>query len=317
MSDTERLVSILIPAFDAERWVAQAIQSALDQTWPWTEIIVVNDGSRDGTARVARSFESAGVRVIDRTHQGAAAARNVAFRESRGRYIQHLDADDLMDPRKIEVQMRRLAEDGPGCVASGAWARFRDDLGQARFVPEPVWADLGAVEWLVASWTGGWMMHPAAWLVPRDVVERAGPWDEALTLNDDGEFFCRVLLASRGVRFCGEARTYYRSGLPGSLSGRRSREAYESAWRSTNLAVARLLACEDSDRTRRACADSFQRLAFQLYPDAVDLVRRAEARVRQLGGSRLDYEGGRMARWLSRTVGWKVARRFQRLRRAS
>lgn len=317
MTDAGTLVSILIPAFDAERWIAQAIRSALDQTWCWREIIVVNDGSEDATGKIAREFGSAGVRVIEQTNRGASTARNVAFRESQGAFIQYLDGDDLLHPAKIEVQMRRLAREEPGFLASGAWARFRADPGTARFVPEPVWADLDGVGWLVASWTGGGMMHPAAWLVPRDVVERAGPWDETLTLNDDGEFFCRVLLASRGVRFCGEARTYYRSRLQGSLSATRSRPAHLSAWRATEASVAHLLAREDSLRTRRAGADSFQRLAFQFYPDAVDLVRRAEHHARQLGGSTLDYDGGRIIRCLSKTVGWKVARRLQRLRRAS
>lgn len=311
------LVSILIPAFDAERWLGQAIQSALDQTWRWREIIVVNDGSGDTTGKIARGFESAEVRVIEQSNRGASAARNVAFRESRGAFIQYLDADDLLHPEKIEIQMRRLARKEPGFVASGAWARFYADPGTARFVPEPVWADLDAVDWLVASWTGGGMMHPAAWLAPRDVVEEAGPWDETLTLNDDGEFFCRVLLASRGVTFCGEARSYYRSGLQGSLSATRSWPSHLSAWRATEASVAHLLAREDSLRTRRAGADCFQRLAFQFYPDVVDLVRSAEHHARQLGGSTLKYDGGRVIRCLSKTVGWKMARRLHRLLRAS
>src|SRR5438552_11213746 len=89
------LVSIVIPAFNAERWLAHAVKSALDQTWPWTEIVVVNDGSRDGTRAAAASFHSATVRVIDQANRGAAAARNRGFLESRGEFIQYLDADDL------------------------------------------------------------------------------------------------------------------------------------------------------------------------------------------------------------------------------
>jgi glycosyltransferase involved in cell wall biosynthesis len=311
------LVSILIPAFNAERWVARAIQSALDQTWRQKEVIVVNDGSTDVTGMIAREFESAGVRVFDQTNRGASAARNRAFHESQGAYVQYLDADDLLDPAKIEVQMRRLATEEPAFLAAGAWARFHADPSTARFVPEPVWVDLQPVEWLVSSWMGGGMMHPAAWLVPRGVVERAGPWNEALTLNDDGEFFCRTLLASRGVKFCHEARTYYRSGLHGSLSSIRCREAHRSSWQATETSIAHLLARENSERTRRAAADALQRLAFQLYPDAPDLVRLAEDRMRELGGSGLSYDGSRVTRWLSRAVGWKAMRRLQHFRRAS
>ena len=308
------LVSIVIPAFNAERWLAHAVKSALDQTWPWTEIVVVNDGSRDGTRAVAASFHSATVRVIDQANRGAAAARNRGFLESRGEFIQYLDADDLLDPRKIEVQMTRLTREEPSCVAAGSWGRFHEDPWAAQFVRERAWADLPPVDWLVCSWMGGGMMHPAAWLVPRDVIERAGPWDETLTLNDDGEFFCRALLRSRGVKFCGDARSYYRSGVAGTLSGSRSRVAYESAWRATEACRRHLLASEDSPRTRRAAADSFQRLAHQLHPTAPDLVRRAEARVRELGGSDLPCDGGPTFRLVRSVVGWKIARRLQRLR---
>src|SRR5262249_15570247 len=94
------LVSILIPAYNAEPWIADTLRSALAQTWPNTEIIVVDDGSRDETLKVARQFECAKLRVITHKNQGAAATRNVAFSLSRGEYIQWLDADDLLAPDK-------------------------------------------------------------------------------------------------------------------------------------------------------------------------------------------------------------------------
>src|SRR6266513_6470560 len=99
------LVSILIPAYNAERWIADTIRSALAQTWPRKEIIIVDDGSRDQTRRVARQFASGDVSVIAQENQGAAAARNNAFELCQGDYIQWLDADDLLSPDKIAKQM--------------------------------------------------------------------------------------------------------------------------------------------------------------------------------------------------------------------
>src|SRR4051812_39485005 len=99
------LVSILIPAYNAERWIGDSIASAVGQTWKRTEIIVVDDGSSDGTAALARRFEADGVRVITQKNQGAAAARNTAYGMCRGDYIQWLDADDLLDADKIERQL--------------------------------------------------------------------------------------------------------------------------------------------------------------------------------------------------------------------
>ena len=104
------LVSILIPAYNAEEWIADTIQSAIAQTWPRKEIIVVDDGSRDRTAEVARRFASKEVAVVSTENQGAAAARNHALQLSQGDYIQWLDADDLLAPDKIERQLAALRE---------------------------------------------------------------------------------------------------------------------------------------------------------------------------------------------------------------
>src|SRR5689334_11048168 len=108
------LVSILIPAYNAERWLAETLESALSQSWDRKEIIVVDDGSKDATLLVARSFEKRGVRVVTQANQGAAIARNRAFELSQGEYIQWLDADDLLAPDKIERQMHVL-QSGASC----------------------------------------------------------------------------------------------------------------------------------------------------------------------------------------------------------
>src|ERR1700753_4047256 len=106
------LVSILIPAFNAEEWIVDTLRSALAQTWEPKEIIVVDDGSTDRTLTIARLFESYGVRVLTQKNQGAAVARNRAFAHSRGEYIQWLDADDLLARDKIARQME-LVERNP------------------------------------------------------------------------------------------------------------------------------------------------------------------------------------------------------------
>src|SRR5215510_1057945 len=119
------LVSILIPAYNAELCIAQTIESALAQTWEPKEIIVVDDGSKDQTLTVARRFSSAGVTVVSQPNQGAAAARNKAFSLSRGEYIQWLDADDLLSPDKITKQMEAaLSHGAKRTLFSSEWAHF-------------------------------------------------------------------------------------------------------------------------------------------------------------------------------------------------
>jgi glycosyltransferase involved in cell wall biosynthesis len=305
------LVSILIPVYNSQEWLAQTIQSALDQTWQNKEIIIVDDGSKDNSLAIANSFASSITKVIARENRGASAARNCALQAAQGDFIQYLDADDLLAPNKIECQIERLEKGNLECVTSGTWGRFYNSSQEANFIPEPVWRDMSPVDWLICSWEGGGMMHPAAWLVPRAIAQLAGNWNEKLSLNDDGEYFCRTILASKGIEFCPEAKSYYRSGITGSLSGKRSKTGWESAFLSLELCVDRLLSREDTPRTRHASATAFQRFIYSTYPEAIDIVQKAEAKVASLGGSSLKPDGGLVFQILARTIGWKLAKRVQ------
>ncbi len=119
------LVSILIPAYNAAPWIGETIQSALRQDWPRTEIIVVDDGSRDKTLAVARSFSVANLSVVTQKNAGASAARNRAFSLCRGDYIQWLDADDLLAADKISRQMEVVEKCAdPRTLFSSEWGQF-------------------------------------------------------------------------------------------------------------------------------------------------------------------------------------------------
>jgi glycosyltransferase involved in cell wall biosynthesis len=309
------LVSVLTPCYNAAPWLEATVASVRAQTWRNYEIILVDDGSTDDTLALARRLAGPDVKVLHQPNSGQCSAFNAAFRQAQGDFIEYLDADDLLHPRKLEVQLARLAALPPGWIASGAWARFHRDPAEAEFRPEKVWRDLAPVDWLVESWSGGGMMHGAAWLAPRAIAAAAGPWDERLSLINDFDFFTRVLLASQGVAFCPEARSYYRSGLPGSLSGSTSRRAWESAFLSTTLGTKSLLSREDSSRTRSAAAINWQRFVYSAYPQVPDLVTQAEAEVRSLGGCELELGGGTIFQLLRRALGWKLARRAQVLGR--
>ena len=310
------LVSILVPCHNAAPWLAQTLESALAQTWPATEIIVIDDGSGDNSVALARTFEPRGVRVLTQPNAGASAARNRALRASRGEFIQFLDADDLLSPAKIAEQLALLAVRPAGAVATCAWGRFTNDPAQARFADEVVFCDFArAVDFLVRCGDDGAMMHPSAWLVPRAVAERAGPWDETLSLNDDGEYFCRVALAAPEIAFCAApgARSYYRSGLPDSLSQQRNERARRSLFRSLELVERHLRAAEDSPRTRRAAAGHYQRFVHMFFPFPADLLQAAEARIAALGGASFSLPPmGPKTAALARLVGWKNVWRLKR-----
>ncbi len=206
------LVSILIPAYNAEAWISDTLRSAIAQTWERKEIIVVDDGSKDQTLAVARQFESEQLKVVTQKNQGASATRNNAFAMSKGDYVQWLDADDLMAPEKTASQMEAAERSGSKrTLISGAWARFMHRPYRAEFRPSPLWEDLLPAEWLMRKMEHDTYMQTATWLVSRELAEAAGKWDTRLLGDDDGEFFCRVLLASEGTRFVKESKVYYRA----------------------------------------------------------------------------------------------------------
>ena len=105
ITSNETSVSILIPAYNAERWIADTIRSALAQTWPARRSLSLMMGHAIGRSRVARQFASRMFSVVTQENQGASAARNKAFELCQGDYIQWLDADDLLSPDKIAKQM--------------------------------------------------------------------------------------------------------------------------------------------------------------------------------------------------------------------
>jgi glycosyltransferase involved in cell wall biosynthesis len=307
------LVSIVIPCRNGAAWLGAAIESGLGQSWKHLEIIVVDDASTDDSRDVAARYRDRGVVALDCARRGAAAARNAGLQRARGDFIQFLDADDVLDADKIRAQIERLADAPAGAVASGAWARFRQHPSEAVFAAEPVWRDFSAPEeFLIASWRGGGMMANFAWLTPRAVLERAGPWDETLSLVDDGEYFCRVLLVASAVVFCGNARGFYRSGAAPGLSRRRDRAALLSGFTAIDLSCRLLLQRCSSPAAKTACATNYLRFAYEAYPDARDLVALAERRARELGGSELRPGGGRAFQLLAKGFGWKFGKHCQR-----
>ena len=307
-------VSILIPAFNAQEWIAETLRSAIAQTWRRKEIIVIDDGSTDQTLSIARQFESDCVRVETQKNQGAAASRNKALSVSHGDYIQWLDADDLLSPDKIARQLEALG--GPcrnkRTLLSSAWGRFMYRTYRAKFIPTALWSDLSPVEWLLRKMGQNLYMQTATWLVSRELAEAAGPWNTELLGDDDGEYFCRVLLSSVGTRFVPEARVYYRTSVSNSLSyiGRSDRKL-DAQWRSMQFHISYLRSLEDSQRVRAACVSYLQNWLIYFYPERLGIVKQAEEMAKDLGGELGAPELSWKYSWIETILGWRAAKRAQ------
>jgi glycosyltransferase involved in cell wall biosynthesis len=307
------LVSILVPAYNAQEWIADTLESAIAQTWPNKEIIVVDDGSKDGTLAIAQRFASRGVTVVCQPNAGAAAARNTAFSVSHGDFIQWLDADDLLAPDKIATQMAVAVQlRSRRTLLSAGWGRFMYRPSRAEFVPTDLWADLSAAEWLRRKMDQNLHMQTATWLVSRELTEAAGPWNTRLLGDDDGEYFCRVLLQSDGIKFVPGAKVFYRMAGPSSLSYiGRSNSKIDAQFHSMRLHIGYLRSLEDSERVRAACVNYLQNWLSFFYPERPDVVAEAEQMAAELGGRlrvpRLSWK----YRWIGALFGRNFTKRAQ------
>ncbi len=128
-------VSIIIPAYNAEKWISEALQSVINQTWENIEIIVVNDGSTDATEKVIQSFKDGRIKYFFQANKGQCVASNAGLSKATGDYIKFFDADDIMNSEHVEAQLKKL-NGSKTSIASCAWGRFyNDDYTSASFVP--------------------------------------------------------------------------------------------------------------------------------------------------------------------------------------
>lgn len=325
------LVSIIIPVYNTGDYLEPALRSAITQTWPNIEVIVVDDGSTDGSLERARRFESDRLRVIAQKNGGSCSARNTGARAARGDYLQFFDHDDLLAPDKIEKQMAHWHPAlSPRTLLMGEIIRFFDSADGVRHeIPpgvdyHPAWAgthpeftQLPSRDWLIRWWTHRLETTPLAWLIPRELMAAAGPWEERfLSRLDDFEFITRLLLAADNVLVTPEARAYFRTMVAGSMSSQdqnRTRRAHEGQLFALNLCCDHLLAEEDTPRTRAAAAGLLMDFAYAAYPAHAAPARIAERRARSLGAALPSCPGGRVTQTLVPLVGWRLAKRIQHL----
>lgn len=294
----EPLVSIIVPLYNAEKYIGEAIASAMAQTWPFKEILVVDDGSTDRSLSIAQTYQSDWVKVISQPNKGASAARNTGLKHATGNFIQFLDADDLLSEDKIELQVKAL-KNAPGKIAVCSTIHFTDGSPHKDSTPsayeEQFLIDSDNPAWFLTHLWGGYgdngsMVQPNAWLTPREIIEKAGPWNETLTVDDDGEYFCRVLLQANGIVKTG-GYNYYRKYTNNnfSLSASKLEKHYTSLIHSLGLRYDHISSREPTDALKKAYARSLQSVYNSMYP-AYPLLRRSiKQSIKKLGITSPEY----------------------------
>lgn len=307
------LVSICIPAFNAGKYISETVASLIKQTYKQIEIIVVDDGSADDTLQKLKAIKDPRLVYYSIENAGASAARNTAYRFSHGTYVKFMDADDLLSENCVEEQVNAILANEHS-IASAKWGRFCEpDLSDFQLVPEKNWVTLAGPDWLVESLIdyGRNMTQPGIFLIPRQLIEKAGLWDESLSLIDDFDFMTRIIAISQEVVFCQQAVLYYRSGITTSLSRQSSRPHMVSAFLAQLKGIKAILNKRDDARAKLACANSLQSWAYEFYPAHMDLFTGLDSEIKKLGGAFLPVEGGFFYRLIVRILGWKAGKRIK------
>lgn len=304
-------VSIIIPLHNGEAFIEETLTSCLNQDQEHLEIIVVENGSKDKSYEVASKIKDDRLKLFKIDLPNAAAARNYGFLQSKGEYITFLDADDILGSNKIELQLSVLQNKPAGWVASCAWAKFNEKVEEAQVKTQRVWKVHEPIDWMVSHLTGGGMMIPGCWLIPRSVIEKAGLWNESLSLHDDGEFICRVLLASKGNIFTRNTLVYYRQ-VENSLSRQNfNLAAAKSALKVYKSYTTNLLAVKDNLIIRRALAHNYRNFIYQFYPNFKALIKEAKHEITNLNVKPVPSVGGENFKKLANIVGFNNALRLR------
>jgi len=304
MSPQDSLVSIIIPCHNAAQWIAETLDSVAIQRDVPCEVIVVDDGSTDESARVAESIGGRGVRIVRQEQQGVAAARNAGTAIARGDFLQYLDADDVLTPGAVRARVTALVASGAD-VAYSDWVRWERQTDGTFAISRFVTRKLGArpdVELLRDAW---W--PPGALLYRRAFADRLLPWRTDFPVIQDARFLLDAALAGGTFAHVTGVGLKYRVHGGGSLSRRdphaftldcfRNAAELDDRWRAADAL---------DDERRRALVAVYSHVARSFFAwdrthfdEAVDRLRTLEPKFRPAGPPGL--------RALSGVVGYPAA----------
>ena len=310
------LVSVVIPSYNAARHIETTLLSVINQSYPNIEVFIVDDGSTDDTMVIAGKYVSEKVTLVSQKNGGACRARNNGLQRCKGKFIQFLDADDLLSTDKIGEQVKEL-EKYHGQMAVCTTVHFRDGSDPLTSpLPDEshfLYNTEDIPEFLTRLWGADgllWMVQTSAWLSPVSLINKAGPWDESVLLDQDGEFFTRVLLAGEGIRVCNGVN-YYRTYAYGSNVASRTfkPQNLQSKLRALDLKTGYVLKRVDNQRLRRAMASQYMQIAVEAYPLFPDIYNMAWKKcLEQEQPPVIPVLGGRAIETIKFFMGWKTAK---------
>lgn len=306
-------VSILIPCYNAERWIAQAIQSALDQTYPNKEVIVVDDGSSDSSLEIIKRFGDH-IYWETQSNQGGNIARNRLLELSSGEWLQYLDADDYLQPTKIERQVQYLSHHPQTDVlySPSIFEFWNDGTPRQEVLPIPEPHD----PWiLLARWH---LPQTGSPLWRKQAIIDVGGWKPDQPCCQEHELYSRLLMAEKRFLYFAEAGSIYRQWSETTVCKRNKPEVFrhrldiestieQFLWHSNQMTSERLRAI---NQARFECA----RLIWNFDPpwasEIITQIKATDAHFAPLGQAAPQYY-----RIIYRLFGFESAERLAELKR--
>ncbi|MDT0649587.1 glycosyltransferase family 2 protein [Autumnicola edwardsiae] len=255
-------ISVIIPTYNRAHIINETLDSVLDQTYANWECLIIDDGSGDNTKDVIKKYlrdeRFKYFKRPDGREKGACTCRNIGIEKSSGDYIQFLDSDDKLSLNKFEVQLKKLENASPLSFATCKWGGLKPKWKYPR-IYEGLASYISTKEPLrllnrFAKWFTFLPIH--AYLIPRILLKKSGEWKNELKINQDGEFFTRVILHSSEVIFCKETYVLYRTGSGNRISTRRDTKSginsYIKSWNFIDDAIAEKINIKNHFYVRQA-----------------------------------------------------------------
>lgn len=219
------LISIIIPSYNRENLIRETLHSVLAQTYTNWECIIVDDRSTDGTNAVLKEYSSLDNRFVIVSKpialkQGASVSKNLGLQMARGEYIQFLDSDDILADNKLEKQIACLKKENKKAISVCKTYYFKENSDVVILdIDRKDYRDFNDPEeyFDLISDIGGYYA-PESFLISADLINFSGHWNENLTLNDDGEFFFRIIYNSNKIVFCNDTFVLHRESMGDNLS---------------------------------------------------------------------------------------------------
>jgi glycosyltransferase involved in cell wall biosynthesis len=308
------LVSFCVPAHNAQTYLLATLNALCNQNYPNFEIIIVDDHSTDDTATIIKDFENSHIKLINAPNNGAAAARNEALKNSSGDLILFFDADDLIEYDYLSKQVEFWKKQPKNTIILSKWGRFySSDATDFKIEYEQDNGPMTLKEWVINYWTNNSQMTiPGRVLIPRNIIKKAGGWNEELSLNDDLEFYTRLFSYTECIIINPNTALKYRSGINGLSQQKRDAKKQLAQYNSISLATVNVLSLYPEDKQiELACANMFQAFIYECYPLLPRFIKKSQIKIKQLGGSSVTFQAGGLTKILQYSLGWRFIKRIK------